>query len=944
MILNSKYDITLGYLNYDNPDNITQAFHEMSWVESKGIVDKKQNDDPDAYAKGLGLGKYQYEPESAKTALTRYKNWHEKNQPPNLDDMYAEAVRRIDAEDYDFSTLSEDHQDVYNLINYQQHPKTKMKDLSSGVISSKSFWAQYHATVGKFSKKERFKQWENQIEGLPELIPTKQSSGFSNAFVDLAPTVGDQEVGLSGVAGMNTPIGRFQANLQGDKSLVGDGFVAYKQDDTTGINVPIGSNTSFVAERRPAFDGGKENYVGVQYNKRFQEGGEIQDDVEINPPPPIVDTGPDVTSEVLPDTTLEIPEDTTPPPTYDKTEGFYSVNPAPDETADQFAQRTTEAQPAVTPQPVDEGSWAPPEGYVSPRITNSFESLFGASSWGDGSTTEGSGDSGRVTTDLPFPENNELSASQKSALALLGITEDVLAGEKFKIDLDYGPFNDEYLTDFLATTFNVGELDIDKAQKNIYGLDETFTNTVNTYLEAELEYAGADTLYELSLKDPDLATSIWNIAKTKAETELIVNSFTDTKLDTKFTMGTELNSKIAGATSVAELNQILLDAETSSLYPLTGTKYDLIDEGTDLETAKYLAQQSIGVIGGTEIDFLEGYTKGEDGKWSWTDPYKGIYDSDGNFIDPNIDISKYTEEFYNSLNVESQDAILGKQTPKEWFTSISNHTIGNMFGNELKVKNLYDEFASAAFVGIITDDWEKAGLAAATQFIKTDVVESYAYKVGQEAIAGFRTKISGATSVAEINQALRDGGADYDLIAEGTDLETAKYTAEQSVGGQAAAKFELYAGSAAAMIQAYAMGGDIEDAAWAGAEYALTVTGAPTVGSWLTPAGTDFNTMQGVGGAAISGLITLARTGDVGQAAVSAGTSYLFYLNPVLGTLAMALQLFVHPGDPKNYAAYTSLNLEDMSLQSFSQGDVDRSKASPENLEYTKQVMNNIMP
>ena len=39
MILNSKYDIALGYLNLDNPDNIRQAFHEMAWVESKGIVD-----------------------------------------------------------------------------------------------------------------------------------------------------------------------------------------------------------------------------------------------------------------------------------------------------------------------------------------------------------------------------------------------------------------------------------------------------------------------------------------------------------------------------------------------------------------------------------------------------------------------------------------------------------------------------------------------------------------------------------------------------------------------------------------------------------------------------------------------------------------------------------------------------------------------------------------
>ena len=40
----------------------------------------------------------------------------------------------------------------------------------------------------------------------------------------------------------------------------------------------------------------------------------------------------------------------------------------------------------------------------------------------------------------------------------------------------------------------------------------------------------------------------------------------------------------------------------------------------------------------------------------------------------------------------------------------------------------------------------------------------------------------------------------------------------------------------------------------------------------------------------------------------------------------MMTQVMFGQGDPKNYAGYPSVNLEDMSVQSFSQGDVDNVK------------------
>ena len=80
-------------------------------------------------------------------------------------------IRRLTEKDYDFSTLTEDQQDVYNLINYQQHKFTKMADLSSGAITPRRFWTKFHATLGKnedgtpkFTEEERFAAWAKSVQ------------------------------------------------------------------------------------------------------------------------------------------------------------------------------------------------------------------------------------------------------------------------------------------------------------------------------------------------------------------------------------------------------------------------------------------------------------------------------------------------------------------------------------------------------------------------------------------------------------------------------------------------------------------------------------------------------------------------------------------------------------------------------------------------------------
>ncbi len=97
-MIQTNYDIALSQIGDYDTDAIKKAFYEMAWIESGNIADRKQDDKED----GLARGKYQYEPESAKTALNRFKNWYESTKPFKLEGAYEEANRRIAEEDYDF--------------------------------------------------------------------------------------------------------------------------------------------------------------------------------------------------------------------------------------------------------------------------------------------------------------------------------------------------------------------------------------------------------------------------------------------------------------------------------------------------------------------------------------------------------------------------------------------------------------------------------------------------------------------------------------------------------------------------------------------------------------------------------------------------------------------------------------------------------------------------
>ena len=188
------------------------------------------------------------------------------------------------------------------------------------------------------------------------------------------------------------------------------------------------------------------------------------------------------------------------------------MNPAPNESIEDFEARQPKYKTHEhTLELADTSSFRPPEDYVSPRISTSFEDLFGDSSWGSTAgtttTTTDSGTKGSwVQTDLPFPKDTSLSPSQQSALTLLGISNDVVAAEATKVGGDYGSLNETFISDYLYNHFGIGNFNqIDNLAetgfKNVYGLDDTFTDSVNVELQKSFDQYGVKTLEEIVLSD-----------------------------------------------------------------------------------------------------------------------------------------------------------------------------------------------------------------------------------------------------------------------------------------------------------------------------------------------------------------------------------------------------------------------------------------------------------
>ena len=767
-MIRTSYDIALSQIGDYDTDAIKKAFYEMAWIESGNIADRKQGDRED----GLARGKYQYEPESAKTALTRYKNWHEKTKPFNLDGAYEEAIRRLKEKDYDFSTLDPDYQDVFNLINHQQNPKTSMADLSSGKISSMDFWINYHATLKGTTRDKRIEEWQSRIGDIPPMgsvISPNISRGQTvDSFVSIDPRrqvqVGDNSIKFrpDGIIGMDTPYGQITGDI-GNKQLsyVGGNTSAFVNPESYGGKYDINQNTSLVAEKRKAFDGGDESFVGLQYNKKFQEGGEVEQ--------------PSLTSSVLPNQTVQptgfvdnIPSANT----VDTTQGFYSVNPAPGESTTDFEARTaSQFNTNVVNTTTDTSSFRPPEGYVSPRISNPF---MGGSSK---STTLDYTDTSGLTSTIDFPTDSGLSESELAALTVLGTAGDVAAGESAKEVTEVKPL------------FSVSTLDPN---------------------------------------NPRASDSIFDI------------------------------SDLVGG----------------------GKQFNLKDGLALIEGGVYKISDIVGKYDTKAFKALKGAVM--------RDPNTGLpWASD--------------DEFNEWLKTQEAEVDVTQLSPEG---SIRN-TIAKLGDTHLftlqdgtysvKLKDLYDEFTAAILVGAVTGDAGKAAIAGGTQFIKTEVIESYALKAAETA--------GGVGTVA---------------------------------GDAMAKKWRGFGGAATSIAGVLALGGDEEAALTAGVQHLVTEYGAEAVGEFIGGG-------EALGGASIAAVVSFLRTGDVEQAAISGATSYLFSVNPILGIAAMALQ-FLTAKKPSYKSGYASFDFDEFKMNTYSQGDYDPSKANPSNVEFSQKLLNPMIP
>ena len=290
-----------------------------------------------------------------------------------------------------------------------------------------------------------------------------------------------------------------------------------------------------------------------------------------------------------------------------------------------------------------------------------------------------------------------------------------------------------------------------------------------------------------------------------------------------------------------------------------------------------------------------------------------IQDNPNVITDAGLNETALKKAVSNSLNVVSEEDVkLGGifdtvGTKESFFTKLGNTQLFEIAGTEsVELRDLYDEFGAALLVGLTTGDASKAALAGGIQFAQTDLIEAY----GQKA---------------------------YDLVMSSTGSRNVDeaIAARQKITG--------WGGAAIAAGGALLLGGSEEDAAFAATQHLAIEFGAERVGELFGLSTGAEGAAAPVGAGVISGLVALLRAGDLKQAAASGVTGYAMATNPVLGIGLMALQ-FLLGKEPSNKTGYASVDFDKFTSQSYSIGDYDSSKMNEDNVEFTKKLLDPIIP
>ena len=629
------------------------------------------------------------------------------------------------------------------------------------------------------------------------------------------------------------------------------------------------------------------------------------DDWGIEPPMPILPdpTEPDVFHEVLPDETVTTDTVYTSPrisQPIDKTQGFYALNPAPDETADQFAQRTTEVQPAVIPQPVDEGSWAPPEDYVSPRISTSFEDIFGYG----GEGTSGIG----IDTGTPIPKADPNTDKIKGVIEAVGVFSDAWTvyqiAQKEKWDklrgataspTDIGNYWSIDKVDMAALTpDDIKIFEGLQASDKKYFFDEAFRGKVDAWLtetnELRAQQIGVD------------------FKPLTIEHGIAWMGYQDAVSDIRNMTG------IVSPDSKFNVDWLKPD-------------YDWIVKNSDYG----ILQEQVYQPGVTEIEVSTGL--------DW------LVDKDGNKL---LAVGNDTITLDAKIN-ETEDN--SPTTAEGWFNQLGKQTLFTSDDHAFNIT--LESIADDAFVGLttafLTGDAGKGAIAAAGSFTATDVVDGAVNKVWRAGIPEeFLNKFDSITA----QEFSFDNAAKQVLNPE--DYASLKSHTRN---------MNALMSSTATMLTSLALGGDWEDVIMDGAATAATVLGTEFVGTKIletfgqeaitqlaatgTGAAADaaMNKIMGVGGATIGAIITLIRTGDVKQAAISGLASGLLAAGNPWGWAVMGVQLLLGLGkQPSNKSGYASFDFDKFEVNKYSQGDYDIKKGKPENVQFSESLLQPLVP
>ena len=604
------------------------------------------------------------------------------------------------------------------------------------------------------------------------------------------------------------------------------------------------------------------------------------------------------------------------PTTIDTTQGFYSVNPAPGETAAEFAKRNP--LPTVDEQlerlrssaQVSESNYRSPASYVSPRITNQLSQRLNLTDTGDFTSGTTLADQlassvgvGPSDDDIAYTDTSKLAAIETIDNFMLGseaadmvndAMRSVWTGPNFWGGVSSVPLNwtvdgwidlQDKMQDWTKTNFVLA--------KNLQIVD-TDGNLQTLGTDRNLWGFGDESTW---IRETDL---VWDAAYGMTKEEALpfneyMENIDNIRLNKTFTFTTQQNGQ--SLDSISKNTGISKKVIVSRNEKLFNDKYGVTSANAEN-------------LGNIMIDQNENLTLPQRLKRS---AFKQKLDSMG-----------------------------------DWFTKVKNTELGSLPGNtRVTLGNIADDMFAGLAAGFLTPDGkfdaERFAIAGAGSFTRTNVIDSYASEaivesLGNISVGDIATKLGLDISKLNADQALTK------IMQSGNfkkiDELVGKGTSDTVKAAQNASKhIKAIGGSVVSAITTLGLGGDTEDALKAGALTAGGVYGA----EYLVQ---DVGLLPGPAGAIIRAALAALQGGGVEE--VGKGAAYGYMLsNPATAPFAyglMALEFILGMKKPSNKTAYYTFDLDDFEGLSFSQGDYDPSKANENNVKFMKELGEPLIP